>query len=69
MNLNPLHTARRRAGLTAYELAKQAGTREPRIYAFERERYRPTFAEAERIADVLHIDEAELFPDGFQREG
>ena len=68
MNLNPLHIARHRAGLTAFELAQAAGTREPRIFAFERARFRPRFDEAERIAKALNDDPARLFPDGFQSE-
>ena len=63
--MNKLHEARKAAGLTAYQLATAASTREPRIYAFERDRYRPRVDEAQRIADVLHCDAAELFPSVF----
>jgi ribosome-binding protein aMBF1 (putative translation factor) len=68
MNPNPLHRARRKAGLSAFGLATAAGTREPRIFAFERQRYRPTADEGRRIAEALNDEPARLFPDGFQRE-
>jgi DNA-binding XRE family transcriptional regulator len=69
MNPNPLHGARCKAGLSAYELATAAGTREPRIYALERERYRPRPDEARGLAAVLMLPVEELFPAGVQQEG
>lgn len=67
--MNALHEARTAAGLTAYQLAQAAGSREPRIFAFERERYRPRTDEAQRIAVALGREVEDLFPDGMQRGG
>ena len=67
--MNPLHKARLAAGLTAWELAQAARTREPRIYAFERERYRPRADEAQRIAVALGHEVEDLFPEGFNERG
>jgi transcriptional regulator with XRE-family HTH domain len=60
--VNQLKHARKAAGLSAAKLADLAGTREMRVYAFERERHRPRAEEAQRIAEVLHCDVRELFP-------
>ena len=63
MNMtNSLKAARVAAGMTAFALANAAGTREPRIYSFERERYNPSLSEAKAIAKVLCLNPAELFP-------
>jgi transcriptional regulator with XRE-family HTH domain len=57
-----LQTLRKEKGLTALQLARAAGTFEPRIYAFERQRFSPNYAEGVRIAEVLGIPLADLFP-------
>jgi len=67
--MNKLYEARKTAALTAYQLATAAGTREPRIYAFERNRHRPRFDEARQIAEVLQTTPEELFPGGVQAGG
>ena len=64
--MNMLREARRAAGLTAYQLAQAAGSREQRIYAFERDRYRPGPEEARRLAVALGADVVEMFPDVFK---
>lgn len=61
--MNTLKTAWQAAGLTAAALAEIAGTNEMRLYAISRRRYRPRPDEARRIAEVLRIDPAKLFPD------
>ncbi len=65
--MNALSEKRRAAGWTAMQLAKAAGTFEPRIYAFERDRFSPHFDEALRIANALGVPVAELFPRVIQR--
>jgi DNA-binding XRE family transcriptional regulator len=62
-----LNEERRAAGLSAFKLATLAGTREPRIYSFERDRYRPRTDEAQRIAGVLGVAVSDLFPNGTQK--
>ena len=56
---------RQAAGLSAADLAEQAGTKEMRIVAFERERYPPRRDEALRIAAALGADAWEIWPDLF----
>ena len=52
-------------GLSAAKLAAEAGSREMRVFAFERGRYPPHRDEAIRIAVVLGTDPAELWPELF----
>jgi len=56
---------RRERGFSAAETAEQAGTTEMRIYAFERDRFRPKVQEAHAIAAVLGCTAEELFPGMF----
>lgn len=60
-----LRFRRRAAGLSAAELATRAGSKEMRVFAFERERYPPRRDEALRIAAVLGADAWEIWPDLF----
>lgn len=61
--MSVLKALRQAAGLTAAGLADIAGSREMRIYAFERRRHRPHPDEARRIAQALDSKVEVLFPD------
>ena len=60
-----LRETRIKAGMSAFVLAEKAGTTEPRIYSFERNRYRPRLDEAKRIASALGEKPEALFPELF----
>jgi transcriptional regulator with XRE-family HTH domain len=64
----PSHAARMAAGLTAFDLARAAGTTENRLFQIERGRFRPRPDEAARLAAVLKTSVGTLFPDGVQGE-
>ena len=60
-------TNRRKAkGLSALDLALDAGTSEMRIYAIERGRCTPGRDEAEALARALGMKSETLFPDVFK---
>ena len=63
-----LKLKRQAAGLSAAQLAELAGSKEMRIFAFERDRYPPRRDEAVRIAAALNAEAFELWPDLFQQE-
>jgi transcriptional regulator with XRE-family HTH domain len=62
----PSHAARLAAGLTAFDLARAAGTTENRLFQIERGRFRPRPNEAAGIALALMATVEELFPAGTQ---
>ena len=67
MTMNRLLTnARKTHGLSAAGLAELTGSKEMRIYAFERDRYPPRKDEALRIAAALGVEAFELWPDLFK---
>lgn len=61
--MNELRKAREMVGLSAYALAQKAGTLEGRIFAFERQRFRPKSEEARRIAEALGTSVEDIFPE------
>ncbi len=60
-----LREARRKARLTALQLADVAETTETRVYSVERGRFRPRPDEARRLALARGVDPSEMFPSVF----
>lgn len=60
-----LTTLRKSRGKSAAALAEQAGSKEMRIYAFERDRYPPRRDEAIRIAAALGAEAWQIWPELF----
>ena len=55
-----LEAARRLRRLNQTQLGALAGLHQPEVSMCERRRMVPTAAQAERLAQVLHVDPAEL---------
>jgi Zn-dependent peptidase ImmA (M78 family)/transcriptional regulator with XRE-family HTH domain len=61
VNADSLKAARKRAGLALADVAERMGQPEDKVQAWERGDARPTFVQAKKMANVLHVPFASLF--------